>query len=155
MKIFGASSRRGFTLIEVLVTVVIIALLASVVYASLGDARKKAQDAQRSSDLQQIQVAIRVYRDANNKGYPASSGEVVVSSSGVGALIAQYLSGTVGDPTGGSYYYADNFDCNGTSRTILVAEMGLPQNGNWETACGGGNIAGFSPTANTYVLILK
>jgi len=59
--------KRGFTLIELLVVVAIIGLLASVILANLNTARVKARDAERLSDLHQINLAINEY--FNNNGY--------------------------------------------------------------------------------------
>lgn len=56
---------KGFTLIELLVVIAIIGLLSSVVLASLNGARVRARDAQRLSDLRQIDNAIQLYIDAN------------------------------------------------------------------------------------------
>jgi prepilin-type N-terminal cleavage/methylation domain-containing protein len=61
------ASQRGFTLIELLVVVAIIGLLSSVVLASLSNARAKARDARRLSDLNQINLAIQMYYA--NKGF--------------------------------------------------------------------------------------
>jgi len=57
------SHSKGFTLIELLVVVAIIGLLASVILASLNTARGKARDAQRESNLQNIQIALEMYYD--------------------------------------------------------------------------------------------
>ena len=53
---------KGFTLIELLVVIAIIALLSTVVLASLNTARSRARDAERKSELRQIQTAIEIYR---------------------------------------------------------------------------------------------
>ncbi len=58
-------SNKGFTLIELLVVVAIIGILSSVVLASLKTAREKARDAQRISDIKQIQNAIEMYYNDN------------------------------------------------------------------------------------------
>lgn len=64
---------QGFTLIELLVVIAIIGLLSSVVMASLNVARSKARDAQRLSDLHQIQNALALYY-AKNGSYPDTTG---------------------------------------------------------------------------------
>lgn len=60
---------RGFTLIELLVVIAIIGLLSSVILASLGGARAKGRDARRIADIRQLQMALELYYDTNNK-YP-------------------------------------------------------------------------------------
>lgn len=59
----------GFTLIELLVVIAIIGILSSVVFASLNTARAKARDARRITDINQIRIALELYRDSNNT-YP-------------------------------------------------------------------------------------
>jgi len=59
--------KNGFTLIELLVVIAIIALLSSVVFASISSARTKARDARRKMDLKQIHTALEMlYIDTNS-----------------------------------------------------------------------------------------
>ena len=57
--------KEGFTLIELLVVIAIIGLISSIVLASLGVARASARDAQRYSDVQEINKAIALYISTN------------------------------------------------------------------------------------------
>ncbi len=60
---------KGFTLVELLVVITIIGLLSSVVLASLNEARSRARDARRISDLNTIQTALALYYEDNGH-YP-------------------------------------------------------------------------------------
>ena len=53
--------RKGFTLIEILIVVAIIAILASVVIVGLGPTQQAGRDARRLADLHEIQNAIELY----------------------------------------------------------------------------------------------
>lgn len=52
---------KGFTLIELLVVVAIIGVLATIVLSSLSEARARARDAKRKSDLAQIGNALQIW----------------------------------------------------------------------------------------------
>ena len=60
---------RGFTLIELLVVVSIIGILTTLVAANLNSARQRGRDAQRKSDMRNIQTALRIYYNDYNQ-YP-------------------------------------------------------------------------------------
>lgn len=60
---------KGFTLIELLVVVSLIGVLATLVIANMNSARERARDAQRKSDMRNIQTALRLYYN-DNGGYP-------------------------------------------------------------------------------------
>jgi general secretion pathway protein G len=66
-------AQKGFTLIEMLVVISIIGLLATLVAANLNSARSRARDAERKSDMKNIQTALRIYYNDNGR-YPANDG---------------------------------------------------------------------------------
>ena len=65
------TKRSGFTLIELLVVISLIGILATLVLANLNAARQRGRDAQRKSDLRNIQTALRLYYNDFDK-YPTN-----------------------------------------------------------------------------------
>lgn len=121
------SSSRGFTLIELLVVIAIIGTLASIVLASLDSARSKGRDANRISQLKQVQTALELYYDDNRRRYPLDSAQ---RSGGTDTtyelgditsdLVPRYLGSLPIDPTWGNAPGGYRYAGAGTSYTILV-----------------------------------
>jgi len=86
--------QAGFTLIELLVVIAIIGILASFLLVNFVGVRARARDAQRKSDLKQMQAALEFYR-SDNGSYPDSA------SGGLNLLIGstKYLNAIPNDPT--------------------------------------------------------
>src|SRR5581483_8913995 len=55
------NEQKGFTLIEILIVVAIIAILASVVLVGLGPTQQAGRDARRLSDLREVQNGLELY----------------------------------------------------------------------------------------------
>ena len=72
MKIKTWSKESGFTLIELLVVISIIGILSTLAVVSLNDARGKARDAKRISDIKQVQTALELFL-ADRNGYPTGN----------------------------------------------------------------------------------
>lgn len=67
----STKSSRGFTLIELLVVIAIIGLLTSFLVANFIGVKQRARDAQRKSDLTNIQAALEFYR-SDQASYPTT-----------------------------------------------------------------------------------
>ena len=64
-------TQSAFTLVELLVVISIIGILSAIVLASVAKAKSQSRDGKRITDVKQLQLAIGLYYDANNK-YPAN-----------------------------------------------------------------------------------
>lgn len=67
-------ARQGFTLIELLVVISLIGLLASIIFASLTQARAKGRDTKRLADLRDVQTVLELYASDNGGTYPSTGG---------------------------------------------------------------------------------
>ncbi len=107
------NSVKGFTLIELLIVIAIIGVLATLLMVNFIGVRQRARDAQRKSDIRQIQAALEIYRSDNGQyptsgtNYPAGCGVSLSSGTTV------YMQTIPCDPNGnvasnyngGAYYY--------------------------------------------------
>lgn len=92
-KLRAMREERGFTLLELLVVVAIIAILATLILANLNRARQQANDAKVQSEVKAISDAIELYKTSNPSGLtPTTNGIFTVvsaSTPGISALTAQ------------------------------------------------------------------
>ncbi|MDE2188749.1 MAG: type II secretion system protein [Patescibacteria group bacterium] len=119
MKILHHSRKDGFTLVEMLVVIAIIAILTGIIMANLMGSKAKSRDAKRVSDLAQIQLAIEQYFDRCNQ-YPTTISGTLTSiyqgcpkdSNNVQITLGNFISQIPNDPTGGNYDYVTNNSVN-------------------------------------------
>lgn len=94
----NVSPRRGFTLIEVLLVVVIIAILAGIVIIAVNPARQIAQtnNAQRDSDVRAVLDSVHQYSVDNRGVLPT---EITVTPTLVGSAVTEIDLCTYVSPT--------------------------------------------------------
>jgi len=113
-------SKKGFTLIEILVVVSIVGLLSSVFLVGLGGFRSRGRDARRIADLRQVQNALEIYYTRCGRypgGAAPGSGACPTTAPGTWAALQTVLTTGLGisqipnDPTpGDAYGYAISSD---------------------------------------------
>jgi prepilin-type N-terminal cleavage/methylation domain-containing protein len=123
-------SSSGFTLVELIIVIGIIAILSGIIIANLTGSKAKSRDAQRISDLNQIQLALEQYFDRCGQ-YPLVDGSNMPSTAstcsgaGVTVNINSYISKIPQDPlSSGSYKYIYVAN-NGTTPTDYVLHATL------------------------------
>jgi len=137
-------NNQGFTLIELLVVIAIIGVLSTLAVIALGNARAKARDSKRMSDLKQIGTALELYyTDHGNYPIIITPGNSLVSLDGTRVYMADIPSNPTPRTDGGcanvNYVY-DSDDGNGiddhTPYTL--------------TSCIGGAVGGLSAGTIVY-----
>lgn len=110
-------SIRGFTLIELMIAISIVAILSTIGLVQYGNAQKIARDAKRKQDLRSIATALELHRQTTGS-YPISNAWTS-SDSGSNPWISQltqgYINITPKDPKNRRTYpihhgyYIDNY----------------------------------------------
>ncbi len=65
------NATKGFSLLELLVVIAVIALLAAVLLPALGRAKSKARRTVCTNNLRQINFTVRMYADDSSEAFPA------------------------------------------------------------------------------------
>ncbi|NCN45563.1 MAG: hypothetical protein AUK08_05185 [Candidatus Pacebacteria bacterium CG2_30_36_39] len=108
----------GFTMIELLIVMVILALLLVIGLGSFTSSQRKSRDSARKTDLQNIARALELYY--NDKGsYPIYTGKNGIGTQDWGEPFVDpanpstlYMNLLPEDPGGGTYYYTSQDGTN-------------------------------------------
>lgn len=114
---------RGFSLIELMVTIAVIGILASLIAINLQSAKVKGRDAKRKADVEAVASALEIYY-AQNKAYPTATNMDGLKSIIYPAYISSWpvdpKTTTEAFPDGYLYYYKVNEDA---SRYVVDAKL--------------------------------
>jgi len=102
---FRKSSKKGFSLVELLVVITIIAILSVVAYTAIGGHTITARDAKRKQDVSTIQNALELYIVEYNR-YPESLATGDATPAAGWKIPKKYLSDIPLDPNGDAYVYS-------------------------------------------------
>ncbi len=123
--------QKGFTLIEILVSISIIGLLTMIGITNFKVANQRARDGRREGDLEQIRAALELYR-SDEGDYP--SGDIIGTGTVESPTGTVYMSQVPEDPLSTqTYYYTSDGD---TYR--LCAALELTTTGSCTGNCGNG-----------------
>lgn len=94
---------KGFTLVELMVVIAIIAILTGIIVTNFTQAKAKARDAKRISDIANLQLALALFFDRCN-GYPptplVTTGQgSTISTCPPGITLGNYISKIPTPPT--------------------------------------------------------
>ncbi|MDP2874213.1 MAG: prepilin-type N-terminal cleavage/methylation domain-containing protein [bacterium] len=113
-----ADLKKGFTLIELVIVIGILAILVAVVISVLNPARflAKSRDTRRQSDLKMVQAALEAYYSQNN-AYPGSIT--------FGAAWAGYLAMVPQDPSTDRAYCYEQTESGQDYVLCAHSELGI------------------------------
>lgn len=100
---------KGFTLIELMVALTIIAIMASLAIYGLPTVQKKGQDTQRLAGFRELQLAIEGYRGINGR-YPAAGTSATNYVSGLTPGFISKLPQDTSQTSANGYKYAVSSD---------------------------------------------
>lgn len=130
-------SKKGFTLIEMLVVLGIIGLLAAITITSISSARATSRDKVRISDIEQLRLSFRLLLESAGS-YPTN----VTYEGGVSINSVTELK-TFGrvpvDPIDNStykYVYDSQYSCKGTKQVVYATALEKLPDANEDVLCG-------------------
>lgn len=125
-----SKSKTGFSLIELLVVISIMAILAGIGYISFRSARGTARDGRRQADLKNIQTAVETYVADSNGLIPCDQSQnsriyksyVAGDWQDLSDLLGDYYSAKFlpEDPMKGSTIYYYQYACNKSEQVYAL-----------------------------------
>jgi prepilin-type N-terminal cleavage/methylation domain-containing protein len=87
----GFNAAKGFTLLELLLVVAIIAILAALLLPALGRAKARAQRPACMNNLRQISLGVRMYADDSSDAFPPATNQTPAAFTVYTQLMKSYV----------------------------------------------------------------
>jgi prepilin-type N-terminal cleavage/methylation domain-containing protein len=99
--------KKGFTIIELLVVIVVIGILVTIMVISYNGIQQRSRDSRRGSDITQIKIALEKYHAAKSAYPDACSVDTGCNLSTLATQLAPYLTTIPHDPKYTANTYQD------------------------------------------------
>jgi len=129
--------QKGFTLLELMITIAIIGILAAIAIPNFISFREKSKIAHAESELKGLEFAVsnlmydtNMWPSGNPVGHPSSTGDEIWDLSHPAAgLVANdggwiewsgpYFTEVPVDPWGNDYFFDEDYDLDGTDYAVI------------------------------------
>lgn len=107
-----STNKNGFTILELLISVAIIALLSSIILVGISSIKERSRDTRRMSDVNEIQKALNLYF-TNHNTFPVFPIEITITGEDAFSTVLEnekLITAVPMDPmpSFGSYKYQSN-----------------------------------------------
>jgi len=129
-------NKKGFTLIEVMISASILALLAAIIFANINQGRVKAAEVKAIQEAKSLQTATELYRSDNGQ-YPTSKGTKDDQSNLETALVPKYIPEVPSEVKSPVYKSI----CPNLPNIRYISNGNLAEDDNYQYRCGPGTEA--------------